>query len=450
MRYAIYEGRTKQEAVDKMFTAARMENRVKETMLIRTYPEERKSFLGFRKQTVWIATACIDDNRLLERDKKAPPKRTPIQPNLFNDEEKQPPAQAAYVPNTSIMSGAVNNNLKNAFIKTAAAAAAVSGGTTAVLNERNQKLEDEVETLKRSLSEIQSYIKGEFEEIKEGLMKNTRNTAIENKKKIMQDLEISQKNIQWAEEYLREREFHPKVVHDITEYLKMQKSDVLIDKAQIITTIREFLRSNINKEDILIENYNQGKNILFAGPTGVGKTVSIIKMAAHIAVIRQKTLRFISIDRYKVGADSQLKIYSDLMKAPFYPINKQEQFYELVNKQEEANYTFIDTAGKSPKDTIVIKELADWLEKCGEKFDIHLVVSATTKPKDLELIVDSYSMLKFSHIIATKLDETACLGSVLSVLYQTKKPLSFITNGQGVPEDFEIANVDKIIADALK
>lgn len=430
MRYATYEGRTKQEAVDKMFMAARIENRVKETMLIRAYQEERKRFLGLRKETVWIATACIDDNRILEREKRNFRKEPTIQQTLFKDEKTD-------------TSAFINKNYKNSISPLS------SNQIVQSAVEKNKKLEEEVETLKSSLNEIQQYIKSEFEEIKEGLMKSNRNTAIENKKKIMQDLEISQKNIQWAEDYLRDREFHNEVINDVVEYLKMQKSDILIDKLQVLSSIKDFIRSNVNREDILLENYNHGKNILFAGPTGVGKTVSIIKMAAHIAVIRQKSLRFVSIDRYKVGADSQLKTYSDLMNAPFYPINKQEQFYELLEK-DESHFTFIDTAGKSPRDTIVIKELSDWLEKAQKKFDIHLVVSATTKPRDLDMIVEGYSGLEFSHIIATKLDETAYLGSIVSILYRTKKPLSFVTNGQGVPEDFEIANVDKIIADSLK
>ncbi|MGA2142369.1 MAG: AAA family ATPase [Brevinematales bacterium] len=432
MKYAIYEGKSKQEAVDKMFMAARMENRVKETMLIRTYPEERKKFLGLRKETVWIATACIDESRVIERDRKIVRKNT-IQPDLFKDEETE---------NTGQTVGSFQR-MVNSPVLTGARASFAAGA------EKSKKLEEEVKNLKTSLEEIQSFIKSEFEEIKDGLIKTSRNASLENKKKIIQDLEISQKNIQWCEDFLMEREFHPGVIHEILEYLKTQKNEILIDKTQIIATVRDFFKTNIIREDILMENYSNGKNILFVGPTGVGKTVSIIKMAAHIAVIRQKSLRFISIDRYKVGADSQLKTYSDLMKAPFYPINKEEQFYNIL-EQDEAHYTFIDTAGKSPKDTIVIRELSDWLKKTKLKFDIHLVVSATTKPRDLDLVIDSYSCLDFAHIIATKLDETMYLGSVVSSLYKTKKPLSFVTNGQGVPEDFEIANVDRLIADSLK
>lgn len=453
MRYVSYEGRTKSEAVDKMFMAAKMENRVKETMLIKTYPVEKPVWFGLRKETIWVATACIDDRRFLEKEKKTSSRRTESQEEpLFKDFSSNAVEQSesTIAESNRIFKQAMSQteSYQNSSRRSSNNVSAPSAGAaTALLEKKN--LEQEVESLKSYMEQLQGYIKDQFQEMKEGLLTNTRNAEIENKTKIMDDVKISLNNIEWAEDFLLEREFHPAVIKDVVEHLKARKNDLLIDKSQVLTAIRDFLKQNVNREEILIDNYSHGKNILFAGPTGVGKTVSIIKMAAHVAVIRQKGLRFISIDRYKVGADSQLKTYSDLMKAPFYPINKQEQFYELLDK-ETTDYTFIDTAGKSPKDTIVIKELSDWLKKTTKKFDVHLVVSATTKPKDLDLIINSYSCLNFSHIIATKLDETTCLGSIVSTLYQTKKPLSFITNGQEVPQDFEIANVDKLINDALK
>lgn len=432
MRYAVYEGKTKQEAIDKMFMAARLENRVNETMLIRTYPEERKKFWGLKKEVVWIATACIDDEKIMQREKKnSYGKKNSIQPDLFSESQDIADGDYSYPANREVRKNTADNGIFSSLL------------------EKNKRLEQEVEILKASLSEIQTYIKSEFEEIKEGLVKNTRNASLENRKKIIQDMEITQKNIQWAEEYLREREFHPDVIRDIVEFLKMQKRNVLLDKEQILNLIKDFLLANINQEEIMLENYKNERDILFIGPTGVGKTVTLIKLAAHLALIRQKSLRFISIDRYKVGADSQLKTYAEIMSAPFYQIHKKGDFFELL-KRDEVNYTFIDTAGKSPKDTIVLKELADWIEKSGKKIDIHLVVSATTKPKDLDIIVSGYSVIDFSHIIATKLDETVYLGSIVSLLYRSKKPLSFVTNGQGVPEDFEIANVERIVSDSLK
>jgi flagellar biosynthesis protein FlhF len=434
MRYAVYEGKTKQEAIDKMFMAARLENRVNETMLIRTYPEERRKFWGLKKEVVWIATACIDDEKIMEKEKKGLyGKKNVIQPGLFDENQD--------IATNSDYSYSLKREVKKPVQP--------ENGVFSSLLEKNKKLEQEVETLKNSLLEIQNYIKTEFEEIKEGLVKNTRNTAMENKRKIMQDLEISQKNIQWAEEFLREKEFHPDVIKDIVEFLNMQKSSLLLNKDNILNLIKDFLKTNIVQEEIMFENYKEGRDIIFIGPTGVGKTVTLIKLAAHLAVIRQKSLRFISIDRYKVGADSQLKAYAEIMSAPFFQIHNREEFFDLL-KRDDYDYTFIDTAGKSPKDTIVLKELADWIEKTGKKLDVHLVVSATTKPKDLDMVASGYSLIDYSHIIGTKFDETVHLGSIVSLLYRTKKPISFITNGQGVPEDFEIANVDRIIADSLK
>lgn len=426
MGYLIYEGRTKQEALDKMKLAAIQENRMNETHFIRTCEKEVRKWFGFKKETRWNAIVYVNEHKTQSEDRRPAAVRRQAQPALFPKEQ----IEAAAAP------AAIEKAVKLMQAK-------------AVPAPRTRELEDKVEKLESSLETLQSFIKNEFATMREGLIQSGRNQELERENRLVQDIEIGKQNIAWADNLLREREFHPQVITDIIEHLKVQKNDILIDKAQILTTIRNFLKTNIVTEDISLDSYKPAKHVLFVGPTGVGKTVSLVKMAAHVAAARQKTARFISIDRYKLGADAQLKIWADLMQSECHPINEQKDFFQLLDKPG-AHYTFIDTAGKSPRETIVIKELKDWIEKASRPFDIHLVVSATTKPRDLDLIIENYGMIDYSHILATKLDETVCLGSIVSVLYKTKKPLSFISNGQQVPMDFEIANVDKLIADALK
>ena len=143
MRYAIYEGRTKQEAIDKMFMAARLENRVNETMLIRTYPEERKKFWGLKKETVWIATACIDDEKMLEKEKRTTyTKKAVVQPSLFDNVQSEDVTYTApqkrEVRRPAPSSGDVDMSL---------------------LVEKNKKLEQEVEFLKSSIFEMNELLK---------------------------------------------------------------------------------------------------------------------------------------------------------------------------------------------------------------------------------------------------------------------------------------------------
>ncbi|MGL4388704.1 MAG: flagellar biosynthesis protein FlhF, partial [Brevinema sp.] len=109
----------------------------------------------------------------------------------------------------------------------------------------------------------------------------------------------------------------------------------------------------------------------------------------------------------------------------------------------------IDTAGLSPKENIAIEEIAHWIHKINQKVDIHLVVSATTKASDLEIIYERYSCVNINHILVSKTDETNNLGSILSLAYKYNKPLSFLTDGQEIPQDFKIADTNRLIHDSL-
>lgn len=321
--------------------------------------------------------------------------------------------------------------------------------TPAPESKNPDELENKVQNLEQQVDDLKGFINDQFENIKDALVSGAVSSERDEEKKILMDVEAGKTHIRWIEDYLRERDFSSVLISDIVDYLQTQKRDVLREKTRILTAVRDFLKRSLITEDISLDDYQFGKIVLLAGPTGVGKTVTLVKMAAHLAAMRQKSMRFISVDRYKVGADSQLKEYCDLMQTPFYPINKQEDFFEILDR-EETDYTFIDTAGRSPRDTIAINELSGWIKRTKKRMDVHLVITAGTKPNDLEFLMEKFGVLGFEHILATKLDETQFPGSILSLVYQSGKPLSFLTNGQEVPQDFEIANVDKLIDDALK
>lgn len=412
MEYLVFEGQSYKEAYDQMYLKGYENNILDQMHIIRRVEEEKKSFFGLRKNKNFKIIVGVSRTRK--------PSRSSTTPDLF-----QTPSDTASSPS------------------------AAPSLRTAPVQPENEHLKKEVTHLKSSFEQLELFLKHQMSEIKDQMLQTQIHNNIQEDKKIIEDVEITTKNIKWAEQFLREREFASFLINDIIEYLKNEKKEVLLEKPQILASIRDFLLRNLVTEDLSIDNYNFGDTILLAGPTGVGKTITIVKMAAHIAAMRQKSMRFISVDRYKVGADSQIKTYSGYLQAPYYPIHKEEEFFDLVNKKE-SDFTFIDTAGKSPRETIAIQELGRWIEKCKNKVDVHLVVSATTKPADLDFIVEKYEQINFSHIIATKLDETLFTGSILSILYRTKKPLSFITNGQEVPEDFCVANIEKLVSDSIK
>ncbi len=439
MEYRSYEGRTRKEAIDRMFDEAIRENRLNETQLLRVTSREVRRWFGLKKDTVWVAVASIQ-NRALRKGLKTC--STDTLSAVKTVAVEQPSPVATTKPHIK----------EQALQVIAEKSAMISQNTseTATASLAGSELLTKVNQLEMEISSLQSFIKKELTSLREGLVNHHLTEEYEKESEIVRDAEIAKNNIMWLEDFLRERDFDTVVIHDIVEHIKNLKSEILLDKNQILFEAKSFLLSHLKKQDISLDNYSFGNNILFVGPTGVGKTVTLVKLAAHLAAMRQKKMRFISIDRYKVGADPQLAKYAEILKAPFYEIKTRENFIELMHEKHDCHYTFIDTAGKSPRDTITFQELADWLKQCNVPFDIHLVVSSTTKPRDLAFTVESYSVLKFHHVLATKLDETVYYGSLLSMLYRCQLPLSFITNGQEVPKDFEIANLENLVNDALK
>lgn len=426
MAYMVFEGETYKEAFEQMYLVGAEQNILSQMSIVKKVEEEKRGFLGLGKKKVCKVIVNVLPEMVTDKQKKLR-SREQETPDLFKSEEMAASVRPAITAKPKAV-----NRLDDEAVET----------------ERERQLREEVESLKSSVTGIQDFIQSQISDLRESLLMRQAGTEMDEDKRIFQDVEISKKNLQWMDDYLHERDFSNLLVKDILEYLKTQKKEVLIEKNRILTSVREFLKRNLVTQNISLDNYEFGNYIMFAGPTGVGKTITIVKLAAHVAAMRQKSMRFISIDRYKVGADSQLKSYAELLHAPFYTIHSQQEFFELVGK-EETDYTFIDTAGKGPREFNAIKELAEWLKKTDNKVDLHLVLSATTKSTDLDFVVDKYSILDFSHILATKLDETVYLGSILSLVYQTGKPLSFVTTGQEVPQDIEIANVEKLIANSI-
>jgi flagellar biosynthesis protein FlhF len=183
--------------------------------------------------------------------------------------------------------------------------------------------------------------------------------------------------------------------------------------------------------------------IVLVGPTGVGKTTTIAKLAGKFSLIDKKRVGLITIDTYRIGAVEQLKTYADIMNIPFKVIFTLNQIETALESMKDCDVILIDTTGRSSKNIMQISELRAFVEKI-KTDNIHLVLSCTTKNKDIDSIVQGYSVLGYNNIIITKLDETSTYGSILNILYSAKKPLSFITTGQNVPEDIKNISASEI------
>ncbi len=184
--------------------------------------------------------------------------------------------------------------------------------------------------------------------------------------------------------------------------------------------------------------------VAFVGPTGVGKTTAAAKLAAHLALEQKKRVVLLTTDTSRIGAVEQLKTYAGLMGLPFRDVTQAGELGQAIHENRQRDYILIDTAGCSQRDLSEVQDLMQVLQRSPE-IERHLVMSATTKPLDMREIVDRFGVCNPDHLLFTKLDETSTFGPIFNELVRTQKPLSYIADGQRVPEDLHAVRGDQIV-----
>jgi flagellar biosynthesis protein FlhF len=188
-----------------------------------------------------------------------------------------------------------------------------------------------------------------------------------------------------------------------------------------------------------------GRILALVGPTGVGKTTTIAKLAVVYGIVHRPPLsvRVYTIDAYKVGGAEQLQKICKLMEeVPFDVINEHQELKKEIDMyREETDLILIDTFGSSPNDPVHLGEMQSLLKACDSKAEIHLVLSASTKTNDIEHILRQFEPFNYQSVLLTKMDETRTVGNIISALAEKGKPVSFITDGQPLHKYIKKANV---------
>ncbi len=187
----------------------------------------------------------------------------------------------------------------------------------------------------------------------------------------------------------------------------------------------------------------QPKVAMLVGPTGVGKTTTIAKLAAQYALLQRKRVGLITIDTYRIAAVEQLRTYSQIIDVPIRVVYSSTELPAAVREFANMDVVFVDTAGRSQRNTMQIGELKACCERLKE-CEVHLVLSCTTKTRDLYDVVERFSVLPLHRVIWTKLDESTTFGNMLNVGIKHPLPISYVTTGQRVPEDVEVAEANKL------
>ena len=253
---------------------------------------------------------------------------------------------------------------------------------------------------------------------------------------------------------LLENEVQEKYINNVLDDMdKVLRTSHSIDN--LLSSVYQKMVLKLGTPTKIVPGEKRPKVVFFIGPTGVGKTTTIAKIASKFKVEEGKKVGLITADTYRMAAANQLQTYANILGVPLNVIYSADELLDTVKRQtreyQDLDVILVDTIGFSHRneeqraDTKkLITALLDYYES-----EVYLVLSATTKHKDLIDIVNSYMEFTDFNLIFTKLDETKCLGNIFNLKLYTGASLSYITTGQNVPDDIEIVNAQKLVKQLL-
>ncbi|MCF6244687.1 MAG: flagellar biosynthesis protein FlhF [Sulfurovum sp.] len=228
-------------------------------------------------------------------------------------------------------------------------------------------------------------------------------------------------------------------------------TDIIEDSALLASYLIEEIDEALKIKE---EDFSIPKIMMLVGPTGVGKTTTIAKLAARYAYLLDKSYKvaLLNLDSYKVGAIEQLEHYAKIMQVEHISIDSTDSFQEKLKELEGYDVVLVDTAGMSPYDTQKFIQTVEYVKtESIRKIEVNLVLSATVKYEDMEDIYENFSFLNLDSLIISKFDETKHFGTLLNFMLLYKLPMSYFSIGQEVPDDLMFADkeflLEKFIGD---
>jgi flagellar biosynthesis protein FlhF len=216
-------------------------------------------------------------------------------------------------------------------------------------------------------------------------------------------------------------------------------SDPLLVKARVVRMIE----ADLQAVGPIAVTPGRRRLAALVGPTGVGKTTTIAKLAADYRLKQKRNVGLITVDTYRIAAVEQLRTYAEIIDLPMHVVSTPREMREAVKRLGGADLILMDTAGRSPKDEIKIRELKAFLTEAAAD-EVHLVLSSVASARTLQQTAERFAAVGATALVLTKLDEASSLGNLLPALRSSRLPLSYLTNGQNVPDDIEIAKVDRV------
>lgn len=244
----------------------------------------------------------------------------------------------------------------------------------------------------------------------------------------------------WREQ-LKQQDIFPELIEEFLTEIKAELAGEVQLTEEIIGLV---LRQKIRKK-LKVAPEKSAAIQIFVGPTGVGKTTTLAKLAARYAFYHSERVGIITIDHYRIGAVEQLRTYADIASLPLEVAVSPGELNRVLEKLNGCQRILIDTAGRSTLNLPHIQELAGYLQNLPPA-EVFMVISATTKARDLSLICKNFRPMDYNRLIITKIDETDTHGALLNSVHLSGLPVIYLTTGQNVPDDLCLADVEKMSA----
>jgi len=243
---------------------------------------------------------------------------------------------------------------------------------------------------------------------------------------------------------LIEADANEKLARELVERVREETPEgELADPVMVKARLARILESELQVAGPIAITPGRHRVVALVGPTGVGKTTTIAKLAANYRLKMRQNVGLITVDTYRIAAVEQLRTYADIIDLPMQVVSTPREMREAVHRLSGLDLILMDTAGRSPRDEIKIQELKAFLTEAGAD-EVHLVQSGVASERTLEQTAKQFATVGTTAMILTKLDEATGLGNVLPLLRSKMLPLSYLTNGQNVPDDIETADAARI------
>ncbi len=237
---------------------------------------------------------------------------------------------------------------------------------------------------------------------------------------------------------LIESDIEERIAQELIDRLRSQPGLELHDRFALRAELEHMLADDLQVAGPIEITPGQKRIVALVGPTGVGKTTTIAKLAANYRLRENQRVGLITVDTYRIAAVEQLRTYADIIDLPMEVVSTPREMREAKARLGDLDLVLMDTAGRSPRDEVRIQELKSMLAEA-EPDEVHLVLSAVGSARSMISTAERFATVGTTGMVVTKLDEATGLGNLVSVARSSKLPLSYVTDGQNVPDDIQVA-----------